>query len=251
MRRLSTAHTGLKKIDVWADGPAGRARQVEFRVAGAAHAWWHRDRFLTGLAWDNLCAACLLRPAGPPKSVLMLGLAGGTSVRALKHLVPRVRLTAVDYDAGIVELARVHMDLDALGVVVHHGDAYEYVRGYRGSGFDVVVDDVYQALEHDVARPGAWSAATFAAMRRVVAPGGLLVVNLVTGTGHRAMQGAFRGQFREIFPVVRSVTTPAGMNEALVGGEVVLGRRALTPWRSAWPSEDDREMWDRLRVRRL
>ena len=43
-----------------------------------AHAWWHRDRFLTGLAWDNLAAAALLRPAGPPASVLMLGVAAAT-----------------------------------------------------------------------------------------------------------------------------------------------------------------------------
>lgn len=251
MRRLTTVHTGLQKIDVWADGPAGRAWQVEFRVAGAVHAWWHRDRFLTGLAWDNLCAACLLRPGGPPRSVLMLGLAGGTSLRALRHLVPGVRLTAVDYDAGIVELARAHMDLDKLQVVMHHGDAYDFVRRYEGSGFDVVVDDVYQALEHDVARPGAWSAATGAGLRRLVAPGGVLVVNLVTGTGHRAMQSAFRRQFREFFPVVRSVTTPAGLNEALVGGDEVLGQRSLHPWRSAWALEDDRRLWDRVRVRRL
>jgi spermidine synthase len=251
MRHLTSVHTGLQKIDVWADGPAGRACQVEFRVAGAVHAWWHRDRHLTGLAWDNLCAACLLRPGGPPRSVLMLGLAGGTSVRALRRVVPGVRLTAVDYDAGIVELARTHMALDELEADIHHGDAYEFVRRHRGPGFDVVVDDVYQALEHDVARPGAWSEETFARLRRLVAPGGLLVVNLVTGEGHRAMQSAFRRQFRGAWPVVRSVTTPAGMNEALVGGEAVLAAGALRRWRPAWASAQDRRLWDRVRVRRL
>lgn len=251
MHRLATVQTGLQTIDVWADGPAGRAREVEFRVAGAVHAWWHRERFLTGLAWDNLCAACLLRPGGPPVSVLMLGLAGGTSLRALKRLVPGVRLTAVDYDAGIVELARAHMDLDRLGADIHQGDAYEYVRRHRGRRFDVVVDDVYQALDHDVARPGAWSSETAAALRRLVAPGGLMVVNLVTGSGHRAMQSAFRRQFKDLWPVVRSVTTPAGLNEALVGGEEVLSRGGLSAWRPVWPSGQDRRLWDRLRVRRL
>lgn len=251
MRFLTSVHTGLQKIDVWADGPAGRACRVEFRVAGAVHAWWHRDRFLTGLAWDNLCAACLLRPEGPPRSVLMLGLAGGTSLRALRRVVPGVRLAAVDYDAGVVGLAREHMALDQLGVEIHHGDAYDFVRGYDGPGYDVVVDDVYQALEHDVARPGAWSEATMEALSRLVAPGGLLVVNLVTGAGHRAMQSVFRRQFRERWPVVRSVTTPAGQNEALVGGERVLAAGGLRGWREAWTSAQDRRLWDRVRVRRL
>lgn len=251
MHRLSTVHTGLQNIEVWADGPAGRAGEVEFRVAGAVHAWWHRDRFLTGLAWDNLCAACLLRPGGPPMSILMLGLAGGTSVRALRKVVPEVRVTAVDYDAGIVKLAKEHMDLDRLGVDIHQADAYEFIHRHGGPGFDVVVDDVYQALDHDVARPGAWSTETAAALRRLVAPGGLMVVNLVTGAGHRAMQSAFRRQFRDLWPVVRSVTTPAGLNEALVGGEEVLSQGALAAWRPAWPSGRDRRLWDRLRVRRL
>jgi len=251
MRRLTTIHTGLQKIDVWAAGPPSDPREVDFRVAGATHAWWHRERILTGLAWDNLCAACLLRPAGPPRSVLMLGLAGGTSLRALRHLAPGVQFTAVDYDAGIVELARAHMRLDDLKVTVHHGDAYDFVRCHRGPAFDVVVDDVYQALDHDVARPGAWSGETLGALRRLTAPGGLLVVNLVTGTGHRALQSEFRRVFRRTFPVVRSVTTPAGLNEALVGGEEILGRGALPQWRSRFAAEEDREYWDRIRVRRL
>ncbi|MFN0126378.1 MAG: spermidine synthase [Verrucomicrobiales bacterium] len=251
MRRLTTVHTGLQKIDVWGDGAPSEARQVEFRVAGAAHAWWHRDRYLTGLAWDNICAACLLRPAGPPHSVLMLGLAGGTSLRALRHLVPNIRVTAVDYDPGIIQLARRYMDLDSLRATIHPGDAYAFVRTYRGPPFDVVVDDVYQALDHDVARPGAWSDDLSQCLRRLVAPGGLLVVNLVTGFGHRALQSDFRRMLRRQWPEVRSVTTPRGMNEALTAGERVLGGRALGRWRNHWALEQDRAHWDRLRVRRL
>jgi len=251
MRRLTTLHTGLQRIDVWRDRTAGKPEEVEFRVAGAVHAWWHARRFLTGQAWDNLCAACLLRPEGPPRSVLMLGLAGGTSVRALKYLVPEVRVTAVDFDAGIVELARRHMALEALGADIVIDDAYAFVRRYRGPGFDVVVDDVYQAMDHDVARPGGWSEATADRLGRLVAPGGVLVVNLVTGSGHRAMQTAFRRQFRARWPVVQSVTTPGGMNEALVGGEAVRGVAALRPWRSSWPTKQDQWWWDRVRVRRL
>lgn len=246
MRRLGRYDTGMQWIDLWSSG-----REVEFRVAGATHAWWHRQRFLTGLAWDNLAAAALLRPAGPPRSVLMLGMAGGTSLRALKHLVPEVSLTAVDIDPGIIELAREHMELDALRAKIHLADAYDWVHQYQGPRFDVVVDDVYQALDHDVARPGAWSDRTGQVLKSLVAPGGVLVVNLVRGTGHREMQSEFRRFFRREFPHVCSVTTPEGLNEALAGADALRGQASLRPWGECFPTAKDREYWSRIRVKRL
>ncbi len=246
MRCLTRQHTGFQEVEVWAS-----AREAEFRVAGAIHAWWHRDRYLTGLAWDNLAAASLLRLAGPPRSVLLLGVAGGTTLRVLRHLWPAARFTGVEIDPGILDLARRHLHLDELDLTLHEADAYEWIRARGGPAFDVVIDDVYQALPHDVARPGAYSSATVAALRRRLAPGGLLVVNLVIGRGHRAMQSAFRRFFRETFPVVRSVTTPDSLNEALVGGEGVLAQAALRPWRERFPDARDRAYWDRLRVRAL
>ena len=86
LRRLETTSTDCQQIEVWKS-----TASCEFRVAGAVHAWWHRDRFLTGLAWDNLAAGSLLRPDGAPGSLLMLGLAGGTTMRILRHLLPHSR----------------------------------------------------------------------------------------------------------------------------------------------------------------
>ena len=71
-----------------------------------------------------IAAAALLGKNDPPRSVLMLGLAGGTAFRILRHLLPDCRLTAIDIDPEIVGLAREHMDLDALGIEVVIGDAY-------------------------------------------------------------------------------------------------------------------------------
>ena len=233
-------------IEVW-----GSTCEAEFRVAGATQAWWHRDRLLTGLAWDNLAAAAMLRPGGPPASLLMLGLAGGTSLRVMRHLVPEARLTAVEIDPGILELARTHMRLDDLRLKVCLDDAYAWVRAYTGPGFDVVIDDVYQALPQDVARPGVYDDETAEALCRAVAPGGLLVTNLVTGPGHRRFQSHFRRFFQSVFPQVRSVTTPAGANEALVGGALVAGKPALDRWIHSFTDPGDRHFWEILRVRTL
>ena len=245
MRRKEIVQTRYQALEIWKSD-----RAAEFRVAGAVHAFYHRDRFLTGLAWDMIAASALLGEASPPRSVLMLGLAGGTAFRVLRHLLPDCELVAVDIDAEIVELARKHMDLDALGIEVVHADAYGWLAKNRRR-FDVVIDDIYLAGKTDVFRPQSWDGKLMAHLRRAMAPGGVLAVNLVTGAGHRAMQVATRRALREEFGEVRSIRSSEAMNEVLVAGEVVAGRRRLGVYRKLFRDRRDRAYWNRLELRRL
>lgn len=245
LRCHAIVDTKHQKVQIWKS-----ERQCEFRVAGAIHAWWHEKRYLTGLAWDNLAAAALLRPAGPPRSILMLGLAGGTAMRILRHLLPDCRLVAVDIDQEIVALAELNMRLDDLGIEIHFADAYEWIAKCK-ERFDVVIDDVYLAGSDDVFRPGKSDSGQIKALKRLLTPGGLLLANLVNGAGHRAMQIRTRAAFREGFPVVRSVTTPASLNETLVGGADVLPAASLKPWRAAFREAGDRKLWGAIKIRRL
>lgn len=245
LRCTATVATDFQRVEIWKS-----ETECEFRVAGAIHAWWHRERFLTGLAWDNLAGAALLRPAGPPRSVLMLGLAGGTAMRILRHLLPDCRLVAVDIDSQIVALAELNMKLDDLGIEIHFADAYQWIARCR-ERFDVVIDDVYLAGQDDVFRPGASDDRQVQALRRLLKPGGLLLANLVNGRGHRAMQIRTRAAFRRAFPVVRSVTTPASLNETLVAGAEVLPPAALRSWKDRFSHRTDRRLWDKLKVRLL
>jgi spermidine synthase len=245
MRRTGTVHTKYQSLEIWKSDLA-----TEFRVEGAVHAWYHRKRFLTGLAWDMIAAAALLGKNGPPRSVLMLGLAGGTAFRILRHLLPDCKLTAIDIDPEIVGLAKEHMDLDALGIEVIIGDAYPWLAENQRT-FDVVIDDIYLAGKTDVFRPRAWDAGLMAHLKRAVAPGGVLAVNLVTGAGHRSMQSLTRKVLREEFPVVRSLKSAEAMNEVLVAGDFVATKPRLANYDNAFPEWRDRIYWDRLEVQRI
>src|SRR5690606_8086023 len=132
-----------------------------------------------------------------------------------RHLLPDCRLVAVDIDSEIVALAELNMRLDELGIEIHFADAYAWIAKCK-ERFDVVIDDVYLAGRDDVFRPGKSDAGQIAALKRLVAPGGLLLANLVNGAGHRAMQIRTRAAFREGFQAVRSVTTPAKIGRAHV-----------------------------------
>ncbi len=244
-RRHARVETAHQTVEV-----GKSARCCEFRVAGAVHAWWHRDRFLTGLAWDNLAAGALLRPDGPPRSLLMLGLAGGTTLRILRHLLPDCRFTAVEIDPRIIELARRHMQLDKIGVEVVVADAYEWAAGSRRH-FDIVIDDCYLTGAEDVFRPqtrAGWGVDLLAERLR---PGGLLLTNLITGSGHRRMQSRTRAAFKRRFDGVRSVITPESMNETLVGGDAVRPGGALDAWTVRFSAAEDRRCWERIEVRKL
>lgn len=245
MRRIRKVSTRFQSLEIWKSD-----RETEFRVEGAAHAWFHRDRYLTGLAWDLIAAGALLGKTNPPGSILMLGLAGGTAFRILRHLLPGCALTAVDIDDEIVELAKEHMGIDGLGIEVVVDDAYAWLKSNRRR-FDVVIDDIYLAGAADVYRPRQCDPRMVRDLKRAIAPGGVLAVNLVTGPGHRAMQSSARHCLREEFAVVRSIWSPGALNEVLVAGDAVAGKQRLKAYAERFADPRDRSHWQALRQRRL
>lgn len=243
MRRVEKVTTDYQTLEVWKS-----ERACEFRVEGAVHAWFHRDRYLTGLAWDLIAAGSLLgKPK--PKSILMLGLAGGTSFRILRHLLPDCRLTAVDIDPQVVDLARKHMELDQLGIEVIIDDGYRWLARNRRR-FDVVIDDIYLAGKTDVFRPHSpVDENLLPLLKRATSDDGVLAVNLVVGEGHRSLQSMTRKRLNEQFASVRSIRSPHALNEVLVAGRQVAGLRRLAQER--FSHKLDRGFWAELTQRRI
>jgi len=243
MRRIAKATTPYQTLEVWKS-----ALETEFRCAGAVHAWHHRERFLTGLAWDMLAAGSLLGKR-QPRSLLMLGLAGGTSLRILRHLLPDCHFTAVDIDGEVVELARRHMELDQLGVEVVIDDGYRWLERNRRK-FDVVVDDIYLAGQWDVYRPHSPVAESLLPLlRRAMNRDAVLVLNLVIGRGHRALQSQTRARLKQEFPMVRCIRSPHALNEVLVAGDEVSALSRLRTVRFDHPG--DRALWRDMSQRKL
>lgn len=245
LRRIAVVRTAHQDLEIWKSHLA-----TEFRVAGAVHAFYHRHRFLTGLVWDMLAASALLGTRDEPRSVLMLGLAGGTSLRTLRHLLPTCRFTAIDIDGEIIRLAQQHMALDDTGVEVIIGDAYDWLRKNRRN-FDVVIDDIYLAGRTDVFRPQVMDRRLLESLRSCVAAGGVLAVNLVTGTGHRTTQSAIRRILCDAFADVCTVRSPEAMNEVLVAGQTVATSRRLRKWDTVFAEAGDRAYWRKIAVHRI
>lgn len=226
-----------------------RGQWVDLDVEGATFASWHPRYRLTGYSWDGISAAVALLPR-PARSVLLLGLGGGTCLHQLRAFLPDARLVSVEIDPEIVALARRHMALDAVDVEVHIEDADAYLRRGR-ERFDAVLDDLYLTGPEDVVRAGVPAGERLELLRRRTQPAGLVAANLIVDEGHEAIRRQARRAFRESFDEVRVVRPPRGLNEILVGGRRLGDRQSVRRLSPAFPEEHDRKLWERISVRAL
>ncbi len=108
----------------------------------AVQSSWTLGNRLSGTSYD---AFVLLDAAkdGGLRSLLDLGLAGGTIVHAFRTQKPDVAITGVEIDPAILELALRHFDLAGENLTVVEDDARAYLARSRRR-FDALVVDVFR-----------------------------------------------------------------------------------------------------------
>jgi predicted membrane-bound spermidine synthase len=220
-------------------------RRIDMEVEGATFATFHPHRLLTGYSWDGLTAAALLGKT--PSSVLVLGLAGGTSTRQMRHLLPRARIVAVEIDPALVGLARAHMDLDDQNIEIQVADADAWIQA-EARRYDVVIDDLYRSGDEDVARTHPLWGARLSRLRKLLRPGGRLVANFITDGHHDVQRQRAQKAFEKAFAQVKSVLPPEGLNEILVGGAQLGDWQGLQSHARDFSDEGDRVLWRDIRV---
>jgi spermidine synthase len=154
------------------------ARGLELRVDGTL-ASSHLDAGVgTGPVWDALALPVLALPPARRRSILVLGLGGGSVARVLRALAPEARIVGVEIDPGVVAAARAHLGLDALGIEVVLADALGALRAGRRR-FDLIVEDVFVGPVRTVRKPAGFPEPLLGLARRRLAPGGLIVCNTI------------------------------------------------------------------------
>lgn len=78
------------------------------------------------------------------KSVLALGLGGGSNVRLVKKLYPQAKITAVEIDPQMVEVASKYFGLSKIkNLKIVTDDAIKYVNQLKTDCFDLVLVDCF------------------------------------------------------------------------------------------------------------
>jgi len=198
------------------------------RVDGTWASWYRPGEALTGSVWDALALPLAWLPPARRRSVLILGLGGGSAARLARQVAPRCRIVGVETSSEVIEAARRWFDLDALDVEVVHGCARQQLRRSRAT-YDAIIEDVFVGRGRAVHKPDWLPEPGLAAAARRLRPGGLLISNALDEAPDVARQ------MRALFPSMVRIGIEGYDNQVVVGGPAPLSARDLRAAARAHP----------------
>lgn len=148
----------------------------ELHVDGTFASYYEPGRVTTGSVWDALAAGVAALSPRRRRSVLLLGLGGGSAARVVRALAPRARIVGVEIDRSVVRLAQRWFDLEALGIEVVVDDARAYLDRCP-LRFDAVLEDVFIGTGRNAVKPDWLPRPGLASAARRLARGGILASN--------------------------------------------------------------------------
>ncbi|MEZ4334032.1 MAG: fused MFS/spermidine synthase [Myxococcota bacterium] len=177
----------------------------------------------TRCVWDAIAAPLLALAPARRRRVLILGLGAGSVARLARALAPEARIVGVELDAEVVQLARTHFELDALGLEVVQADARAWLERAveRPERFDAILEDVFIGRGDAVHKPDWIPDPAHLHARRLLARGGLLVSN--TLDEHARVARALAQGFAQVV----EIQVEDYDNRVLVGGGEALSAGAL------------------------
>lgn len=197
-------------------GRRGRALHID----GSFASWYTPGRSVTGSVWDALAAPILALPPRRRRSVLLLGLGGGSVARVLRAVAPGVHIVGVESNGAVLRAARRWLDLDRLGVEVVEADAGAYLTRARRR-FDLVVEDVFEGRGRAIRKPKWLPRPGLELARARLAPGGLLAANTLDESR------AVASELRRLFQARLAIGVEDYDNRIFVAGRRPLSARAL------------------------
>lgn len=123
-----------------------------------------------------------------PQNILILGLGGGTLVQLLSRSFPGVKITSVEIDQVMCDIAKQYFDLDSVAnhrVLIE--DALRVViqpqqYGINEYEFDTIIVDIYNGEKF----PELGSSGNFiSALKNLLTPGGLIIFNRIYVQHHQ------------------------------------------------------------------
>ena len=111
------------------------------------HSQWNYKRPVSGHLWELflLSTVCLKENIS---NVLVLGVGGGSVINLIHHYYPEARVDAVDYDQVHLMVAKKFFRLKANKCQFHCADAKQWLYGYKGAKYDLIIDDVFSESDN-------------------------------------------------------------------------------------------------------
>lgn len=119
---------------------AGKA--VRLYRNNVLHSQWNPAKPLAGKLWDLFLLTAMATEKQLQK-VLVLGAGGGSVINLIHHFYPHAEVDAIDLDKNHLDIATKYFKVNTSQCQLIHADAIHWVKQYRGSQYDMIIDDVF------------------------------------------------------------------------------------------------------------
>ena len=226
---------------------AGQTRRLY--TDGVFHSQYNPRHGVTGSVWDLLFLPSQFYDPAELKRVLVLGVGGGAAIHMLNRFAAPEIIVGVELSRIHLQVARQHFDLRYRNLQLVHANAIDWLIGYDGEPFDLIIDDLYFEDQGLPTRAIAADASWFDVLLDHLTDRGMLVLNFV-GQKEWKQSAYFQEAFvRDEFPSVYRFTTPT-CHSAVVA--LLRQQKTLREFRSrlrTQPVLDERSAGCRLRYK--
>lgn len=144
------------------------------------------------------------------ENCLILGLGGGSAAKAVRDRWPNAKITGVEIDQTMIDLAKKHLGLDELGIYVEKTDALDYCKDkfIRKKKYDLIIVDLFNGREI----PKKFTKEHFlTVIKGLLEEEGVAVFNRLYGLDERVASQEFGEELRMIFKNIDPVYPEANV----------------------------------------
>lgn len=204
---------------------AGRTRRLY--TNGVCHSEFNPTQIFTGSVWDLLILPAWFYRPGDIRHILVLGVGGGVVLRQLDNLLEAEEIVGIEFDPVHLYLGEKFFGGAGPAVRCIQAEAREWLQGYQGGAFDMIIDDLFVNEGDEPVRAipvdGGWTDLLLRHLR----PGGLLTINFAS-RGEMLDSALVAGdRFRRRFQSRFRLTTPRLDNCVGAFTGIDAGSRAL------------------------
>lgn len=137
------------------------------------------------------------------KTILVLGVAGGTIIHTLHDMYPKASITGVDIDPVMIEIGKKYFGLNTISnLTLIKADAKVYIQRRQKNTFDCIVIDLFIGREI----PAFESSQKFlTAIKSLLTPHGYVFINYLKELEFGLKPSGMTKTLRTVFTNVRSV----------------------------------------------
>ncbi len=194
------------------DDPSGW-RLLTVNEGQAYQSAYRADRVLSGGIWDLFLIAPYFAGTTPPRNLLMIGLAAGTTAREYTEVYGAIPIDGVELDPKIIAVGRKYFAMTEPNLHAIADDGRNYLQTRAGT-YDVIAVDAYRQPYIPF---HLTTIEFFRAVRAHLAPHGVVALNAArTNTDYRLVD-ALAATMRQVFPSVYLIDHPNNANTLIVG----------------------------------